>query len=215
MITSRENAIIIGTILGDAHLTKTSVRLEITHSEKQKMYLFWKYTELQRFVSAEPYRLENYDERYGKTYIRWKFNTRIDKFFEELYKFFYVKERKIIPKEIYFLLTSPLTLAVWFMDDGGRRNDCYGMFFNTLSFTREENEILSSCLKRNFSLDSRIHWVQDGYRLYIPSKEAKYFCELIHPYIIPSMSYKLSYDPVTTSFARLDRARDRRRKKLL
>jgi len=40
--------------------------------------------------------------------------------------------------------------------------------------------------------------------------EAKEFCKIVNPYIIPSMKYKLSYDPVTTSFARLDRARDRR-----
>ena len=96
------------------------------------------------------------------------------------------------------------------MDDGGRRNDCYGLFLNTLSFNKPEHERLRKCLRNNFSLDSRLHWVSDGYRIYIPSKEAKHFCELVHPFIIPSMRYKLSFNPVTTSFARLDRARDRR-----
>ena len=211
MISSREKDIIIGTILGDAHIgmLKTSARLEIGHSEKQKSYLFWKYKELKRFISSKPHKIKVFDSRYNKTYIQWRFKTRVNNFFKRLHHLFYPKGKKIIPSEICSLLKSPLSLAVWFMDDGGRRNDCYGMFLNTLSFTKQENEILSKCLKNNFSLNSNLHWVQDGYRLYIPSRDSKHFCELIYKHVIPSMHYKLSYNPVTTSFARLDRARDR------
>jgi len=111
---------------------------------------------------------------------------------------------------IHTFLKSPMVLAVWFMDDGGRRNDSYGLFLNTLSFTKAENELLRLCLQENHTLDSRLHWVQDGYRIYIPSRDAKRFCEIVSPYLIPSLKYKLSYNPVTTSFARLNRARDRR-----
>lgn len=213
-ISSREKAIIIGTILGDAHLgrTKTSVRLEIGHSEAQKDYVLWKYKELPRLISAEPHCIKISDQRYNKTHTQWRFKTKISDFLEDLYSLFYSdKGKKIVPKDICSLLVSPLSLAVWFMDDGGRRNDCHGLFLNTLSFTKAENELLRKCLKQNFSLDSRMHWIQDGYRLYIPSKDAKSFCEIIHPHILPSMHYKLSYNPVTTSFARLDRARDRRK----
>lgn len=129
--------------------------------------------------------------------------------FTELYGLFYQDRKKVIPANICDILQSPLSLAVWFMDDGGRRNDCYGLFLNTLSCTKTEHALLQMCLRENFSLDSRLHWIQDGYRLYIPSRDAKRFCEIVHPFVIPEMKYKLSYDPVTTSFARLDRARDR------
>lgn len=211
MVSNREKAIIIGTILGDAHLgrLKTDTRLEIGHSEKEKAYVFWKYKELQRFVGSKPHRIEIFDSRFQKTYIQWRFKTKINKFFTVLHYLFYSGTKKIITPKIYSLLKTPLSLAVWFMDDGGRRNDCYGLFINTLSFTEKENEILKKCLKEKFSLNCRIHWVQDGYRLYIPSKDTKHFSELVYPYIIPSMRYKLPYNPVTTSFARLDRARDR------
>ena len=214
MILPREKAIIIGTVLGDAHLAmlKTNARLEIGHSEKQRPYLFWKYRELKKFTSSKPHCLKIFDPRYNKLHTQWRFKTRVNEFFTELHQIFYPKGKKIITDKIHLLVKYPLSLAVWYMDDGGRRNDCYGMFLNTLSFTKKENRILSKCLKRNFSLNSHIHWVQDGYRLYIPSKDAKRFCELIYTYIIPSMHYKLSYNPVTTSFARLDRARDRIKK---
>lgn len=210
---SREKDIILGTVLGDGHIAmlKTGARLELTHSNKQKAYLFWKHQQLRRIAPSKPYRVETFDSRYQKGYIRWRLNTKVNKFFAELRNLFYLPSgRKIVPNSIGKILKSPLSLAVWFMDDGGRRNDCYGLFLNTLSFTRSEHEILRNCLKQNFALDCRIHWVQDGYRLYIPSKDSKRFCELVYPHIIPPLSYKLPYNPVTTSFARLDRARDRR-----
>lgn len=209
----REKEIVIGTVLGDGHLAmlKTNARLELGHSEKQKCYLFWKYRELQRFTSSQPHCLKIFDSRTQKVYVQWRLKTKINEFFSTFYYLFYSNGKKIIPREIDSLMKSPLALAVWFMDDGGRRNDCHGLFLNTLSFTKPEHEILRKCLKKNFSLDSRLHWVQDGYRLYIPSKDAKHFCELVYPYIIPSMRYKLSYNPVTTSFAELDSARDRRK----
>jgi hypothetical protein len=68
-----------------------------------------------------------------------------------------------------------------------------------------------SNIRKNFDIKSRIHWITDGYLFYIPSSEAKKFCSLVSPYLIDILRYKLSYNPVTTSFARLDRARDRSR----
>lgn len=217
MILSREKKIILGTILGDGHIAmlKTDARPEVAHSQAQKEYVLWKYEELRRRVLAKPYYCKISDERYGKTYFQWRFRTKIDPLFTDFRAMFYPAGKKIIPANINVLLTSPLSLAVWFMDDGGRRNDSYGLFLNTLSFTEEEHVLLQRCLLENFSLETRMHWVQDGYRLYIPSKEAQKFCEMIYPHVIPSMQYKLSYNPVTTSFARLDRARDRRARSLL
>jgi hypothetical protein len=213
MISAREKEVVLGTILGDSHIAmlKTGARLEMMHGEKQKKYIFWKYCELPSFVSAQPHRLEICDKWSHKVCIEWKFSTKVHSFFTTLREQFYPKDKKIVPSNISSLLISPLSLAVWFMDDGGRRNDCYGLFLNTLSFTKTEQEMLQECLRKNFSLDSRLHWVQDGYRIYIPSASARRFCEIVYPYIIPSMQYKLSYNPVTTSFARLDRARDRQK----
>lgn len=210
-ISSREKEIIVGTLLGDGHLAmlKTGARLEVAHSAKQKEYLFWKYQTLSRWVKTKPHCIRIADKRWKATYIQWRFRTQISEIFTELHSLFYPKGKKIVPATISQILTSPLSLAVWFMDDGGRRNDSYGLFLNTLSFTKSEHTLLQQCLRENYSLDSRLHWIQDGYRIYIPSKDARHFCELVHPYILPSLQYKLSFNPVTTSFARLDRARDR------
>lgn len=213
-LSQREKGILIGTILGDAHIRalKKESRIEIGHGGDQKEYLFWKYKNLKNWVNAKPHSLKIYDKRYKKHYYQWRFKTRSHKIFSDLRRLFYRKRKKIIPKNIDNLLTSPLSLAVLYMDDGGRRNDCYGSFLNTLSFTKEENVRIKHCLKKRFGIDSRIHWVGDGYRIYIPSREAKSFSNTIYKYIIPSMIYKLPFNPVTTEFALLDRARDRRKR---
>ena len=206
-----EQNILIGTILGDAHLRKLKreSRVEFNHSAKQKEYLFWKYRKLKRWCGAEPHLVRIQDDRYGKEYLQWRFSTLAHSAFQELRSIFYRNRTKIVPRTIKEILKSPLSLAVWFMDDGGRRNDSYGLFLNTLSFTKSEHEYLRECLRKNFGIESRVHWISDGYRLYIPSAQAKKFCKIVSPHVIDTLRYKLSYNPVTTSFARLDRARDR------
>lgn len=211
-LSQRENDILIGMILGDAHVRalKHESRVEVTHSEKQKDYLFWKYSNLKRWVISKPHLCKIYDKRYNKVYTQWRFRTKSHKAFSYLRNLFYSKGKKIVPKEIADFLKSPLSLAVWFIDDGGRRNDCYGLFLNTLSFTKKENLLLAKVSKKNFSINARIHWIGDGFRLYVPSNNSVKFCKIVSPHILDSFRYKLPFNPVTTSFARLDRARDRK-----
>lgn len=214
---SRAEEVMVGTILGDAHIAmlKTAARLEIAHTERQKEYVFWKHQELKSLDPSEPYCCKLYDPRVKKIFPQWRFRTKASPAMTEWRALFYPAGEKIVPENINTLLYSPLSLAVWFMDDGGRRNDSYGMFLNTLSFTKNEHAVLQECLMRNFSIETRLHWIQDGYRLYIPSREVKKFCELVCPYVIPTLQYKLSFNPVTTSFVRLDRARDRKARSFL
>lgn len=217
LISTKDREILFGTLLGDGFLYQMKngkSRLEVGHTTSQKEYLEWKYHSFTRFTKAKPHLVSFYDKRYRKKYFQWRFKTCADSFFNPFYSYFYNKEgKKIIRKSIVKIFNSPLSLAVWFMDDGGRRNDSYGMFLNTLSFSEHEHETLRECLLKNFSISTRIHSIQCGKRLYIPSDQAINFAKIVYPHLIPSMRYKLSYNPVTTSFARLDRARDRGKSK--
>jgi hypothetical protein len=208
-MTKTERDIVIGSLLGDASLklTTRSWCVQFLQSDKQKEYLFWKYRALRRIATNTPQRWMHFDPRYGKTYSFWKFQTRCLEEINQLRRVFYRNARKIVPRNIKNILTAPLSLAVWYMDDGGRRQDCHGMFLNTLSFVKAEQIKLQYCLQQNFGIKSRTHWISDGYRLYVPSSDAKKFCKIIGPYIIPSMQYKLPYNPVTTESAGIWRRR--------
>lgn len=208
-LSARELAIIIGTILGDAYVEQheNAARISVLHSLKQKELVSWKHKELERFVRMQPKQVEYFDSRYNKKYTQFRFQTRRYPVFKTLAQIFYRGRTKIVPKNIGNLLTDPISLAVWYMDDGGRRKDCHGMFLNTLSFSETEQKILQKCLMQNFGIKTRIHWITDGFRLYIPQSDALKFCQIIGPHILPSMAYKLPYDPVTTESAGLWRRR--------
>lgn len=207
-LSRTERSILVGTLLGDGHLELNGkdYRLQILHSYKQREYVLWKYQNLQRLALKAPVLLGMIDHRFHKTNLGFRFQTRNDKIFNALHQLFYRGKRKIVPTAIGDMLDAP-ALAVWYMDDGGRRKDCRGMFLNTLSFTDEEQATLQKVLKKRWKIETRLHWVQDGYRIYIPMKMSAKFTRIIAPYMIPSMYYKLPYDPVTTEPVPLERAR--------
>jgi hypothetical protein len=162
LISSREGEIVFGTLLGDGYLQlmkNGKVRLEVAHSMAQEDLVRWKYEEMKRFAGANPHLSVYYDLRYKKEYSQLRFKTKSDFFFLPFHRFFYGNGMKNIPDDISSILKSPLSLAVWFMDDGGRRNDSCGLFLNTLSFSLSEQELLRECLRNNFSIESRIHFV--------------------------------------------------------
>lgn len=210
-ITPQQRALIIGTLLGDGGLefvtSGKNVRLQILHSGKQEEYVKWKYHVLQSLVRTEPKLTSIFDERYDRSYTRMRFHTLCHKEFIKLRKIFYRGRTKIVPKEIDTLLIDPLSLAVWYMDDGKRRPDCRGIYLDTICFSMKEQKLLIRCLHKNFGVGGcRLHWNGEGYHIYIPYPASMQFREIIAPYIIPSMIYKLP--PITPE--RLSRRKVRR-----
>jgi len=193
-LSNTQKDVLIGTILGDACIescTKES-RIQIAHSEKQKNLVMWKYNHLKEWTLSPPKRIVFKDSRSHKTYYRWRFRTFSHPEFTRYKEIFYQNSRKIIPKNIAELLRSPLSLAVWYMDDGKRRPDCRGAYLDTICFPVKEQKRLMRCLEENFGIKgTRLHWNGDGYHIYIPYTSTPRLTALIKRYIIPSMIYKL------------------------
>ena len=186
-----QKAIIVGTILGDACLhenwSKTNSRLQIRHSIAQKEYVLWKYEALKSLVLTAP-------QHYGRTNSVW-FRTISHPDLTKLQQIFYRDGKKIIPKNIKQFLKSPLTMAVWFMDDGNARRDkgrLCSYNINTQSFTATENSILQKELKKIWNIETNLHSNHGYQRLYIKSQSVKRFTEIIKPHVLPSLSYKIS-----------------------
>lgn len=198
-LTDRQKSLILGTLLGDASIEKrwANPRLRIDHAAQQKAYVFWKYDILQNIATRQPHILHEKDQRSGKTFARWYFSTKALPelgFYQQL---FYRKGRKVIVEEISDCLRDPLSLAVWLMDDGYKRNDCDALRLSTDCFLYKEQLILQKCLDRNFGIRSAIHKKGATWNIYIPSTQMNVARALLAPHIIPSMSYKLPC-PVTT-----------------
>ncbi len=190
VLTKRQQEIIVGTLLGDGHLETQdkgeTYRLKIEHCGAQNEYLVWLYRELKSWIPSTPYtKVKN-----GKVYVGVR--TYSHEAFRSFGRIFYQEGKKIIPTVVEKLFT-PLSLAIWFMDDGSLKSTRHQTYvIHTLGYGRDELEGIQSILKNKFDLQTSLHKQKGKYwRLYIQSQSAKKFKELIKPHILPSMKYKL------------------------
>lgn len=195
-LTKRQKAIMVGAILGDSSVEKAwkNPRIRFAHSVKQKEYLFWKHDELQN-ISSKPALIKEKHWKMNKIYESWQFNTHALSELHYYRDFFYQNGRKVIRKSIADLLVDPLSLAVWFMDDGYKRNDCNALRLNTDSFSLPEQKLLQSVLKKNFGITSNMHKKGEYWNIYIPQSSARQFVQIVQPYILPSLTYKIHLAP--------------------
>jgi hypothetical protein len=75
------------------------------------------------------------------------------------------------------------------MDDGTWKNP--GVRIATNCFTKKEVELLKLTLETKFNLKSTLYKNNNKYQLYIKQESMDVLKELILPYVVPSMLYKL------------------------
>lgn len=197
-----ERAILMGSILGDGTLQKrgrNSFRHRVLHSVSQKSYVEWKYTKLNRLCqTTQPPK----EVTTKKGFVSVEFYTASGDFLKEFFELFYKQlptgnfVKTITPELIEKLPLDPILLAVWFMDDGSARNDCYAGNLATQCFSLEEHHLLKDYLKK-WDINCNIvkHSKKSGqYYLYIPRKAFPRLVEIIESTVseIPDMVYKLN-----------------------
>jgi len=192
-LSSIQRSILVGLLLGDGHLEAQNggktYRLKVEHSTKQKEYTDWLYEHFKNFVREKPITKEKLLN--SKKFTSYYFTTYSLGFFRFYAQQFYVDKKKVIPKIIRKLL-DPQALAIWFMDDGSLKSSYHKTYIiHTLGYTREDLLLVQKLLENKFSIKTRIHKQYDKFRLYFLSDTADKFRELIEPYLIPSMKYKL------------------------
>lgn len=196
-LNERQRSIIVGTLLGDGHLETVdkgqTYRLKITHSVRQKEYTEWLYNELKNLVRTPPQR--KLKKGINKTYEEYWFNTYSLGSLRFYAQQFYVYGEKVIPKIIGKLL-DPLTIAVWFMDDGSYKSNRHRTYIiHTLSFKKNNLKLLQDVLEKKYEIKTRLHkqYYKSSmkWRLYILSESADKFKNLIESFILPSLKYKL------------------------
>ena len=177
-----QQSIILGSLLGDGYMRcKANAHLQVTHSIAQKSYVDWKYKNLSEYILTPPKSYKGNSKRIG-----YRFFTRSLPEFTCFYKRFYVDGVKIIPSE---LKLTPLALAVWFMDDGSRSgNSCY---LNTQGFLLQDQLKLIDFLSKYFGLKPNCNRDKIYYRLRFSVEDSKKLTELIEPYVLPFLRYKL------------------------
>ncbi|MDI6603506.1 MAG: hypothetical protein QME57_05430 [Patescibacteria group bacterium] len=150
-----EKEIIIGVLLGDGYLNLTQGKeayLEIKQSKEKLSYVEWLHSQLERLGCTKIYQ--------RKDNLQWYFRSQELKCLTRFKEIFYRDKRKIVPLKIKRLLTSPLSLAVWYMDDGNidfRPKYHYSYVISINSFTFKEAKLLVETLNSNFGLRSTVN----------------------------------------------------------
>ena len=102
----------------------------------------------------------------------------------------YINGIKIVPSNIGDFLT-PLALAIWIMDEGGKVNK--GLNLATNSFTYSECLFLVKVLFENFNLKASVQsaGAPNQYHIYIWKESMPLLREIVLPYVHSSMKYKI------------------------
>jgi hypothetical protein len=172
-------------------------RLRFEWGDKNKEYAFHVYNIFSEWILTPPRKVERMNKN-KNIVITWAFQTFTHEVFNSLAATFYDQnKKKFIKKNLIIEHLTSRGLAYWFMDDGGRLTyDDYskGLVLNTHSFTKEEVEMLALELKTKFNLECWIKLNKRKYIIVISGNNYNQFKNLVIPYIIPSMLYKLKFE---------------------
>lgn len=185
-----QRSVLIGTLLGDGALKYrgNNCRLHIKHSFNQLSFVKYK---RQVFDNISSMNVRVFKQTVGKSdYSFAEFVTLTHPVFTRYYQMFYPSSKKIVPKNIDQLLTTPLSLAVWFMDDGAAENA--GATLQTHSFTIKEVIRLMSLIKCNFGIKTTKKLNKNKWIIYFPKASMPKLKDIISTYMLEEFRYKLA-----------------------
>lgn len=185
-------------ILGDGCLCITrgskNAILTITHSIKQKEYLSHKAHILEELTSVNVRESEAKGGYLGKSYKRIQVFTKTHPLYTSLYERMYHSKVKTV--DTFCMKTlSPQGLALWYQDDGYLETTKHGtkcVIFCTHSYPKTELEMMCYYLKKKFDLSFATKKYKEWYLLRLHQKENDKFVEIVSPYIVDCMRYKLA-----------------------
>ena len=185
-------SIFIGLLLSDAwlqcNLDKGNARLGIKQTLINSSYLLSVFFKLSHYCPSYP-RITRTTVK-GIKHSALQINTRAMPCITELYHLFYENGIKIVPKDLYNLLT-PEALAHWIAGDGTRGTS--GIYLQTQSFTIKENVFIMNVLMIKFNIKCSIHMQRNQPTIYISSKSMPIIRNLVSPYLHSSMRYKVFF----------------------
>ena len=185
-----QKEVLLGTLLGDSSLRIDkgckSPTISCAHSIKQKEYCEYK-TKIFKNLGAhcKCHKRHIADKRNNKLYEDCTMYIPANPALKSWYDSFYKDKVKCIPFNLFKYFT-PVSLAFMYMDDGSKIGNTYQIATNC--FTKEEITKFRIFLLEKFNLETSMF---KSHVLYIKQCSANRFTELIKPYIIPSMQYKL------------------------
>lgn len=194
--------IVLGSLLGDGSIAINpkykNARFSFRHSTKQKEYFFWKVAMLKEISGESCYWLQGSKKKPdGWGTAKYRFQSKALPSLTELYDLTHkgVSGTKVHVTRKWLNQLSPLSLAIWWQDDGSLVSDSRQGVLCTDGFSLKEVEIIHQYFKNVLKIETKIGQItgQEKYRIWIrSSEELKKFLRIIIPHIFSkSMLYKI------------------------
>lgn len=185
--------VILGSLLGDGslkiHPQYKNARFSFRHSIQQKEYFFWKVNQLKEISGEKCWWIQKNDGGFGGEKIRYQ-SLALESL-TEIYRLTN-ESAKLRIRRKWLNMFSPLSLAVWWLDDGSLIANSRRGVLCTDPFSCEEQKILARYLLKVWNVRvtiGRITRIWKGkqieyYRLWIRSSdELQKLLRIILPYI--------------------------------
>ena len=191
-IPSYIQGVIVGLLLGDAwarslNSTHQNARLGFKQGLINFPYFWHVFTLLSHYCSSYPHltsSIRNHKQSFGI-----QIYTRSLSCFTQFYLLFYVNGVKVIPFDIYNLLT-PVALAHWIMGDGMK--DRKGLILCTDSYKVVDAIKFMNVLIIRYRLECTLRFHRPNQpRIYILVKSMPTLQSIIFPHMHPSILYKI------------------------
>lgn len=185
-------SVVIGLILSDAWVRFNSNRsknalLGFKQSEAHSQYFWFVFSLLSHYCSTYP--LLKKGSRLGKQTIGLQFETRSMPCITALYHIFYTDGKKVIPLNIYDLLT-PAALAHLIMGDGAAQR--HGLILCTDSYSVQDVMRLLNVLIIKYRLNCTLRYhTPTQPRIYISERSMPLLQTIVHSHMCNSMLYKI------------------------
>jgi hypothetical protein len=198
-LTPMQKEAAIGLTLGDASLNTDNggktYRMKFEWGDRQKAYVDHVFSLFDQWVLSPPHKKVRISPK-GNEIITWGFQTLSHKAFNPLAELFLINNIKTIPNFLILNHLTPIGLAYWFCDDGGKldynkNSQNKSIVLNTQSFTEIEVNKLADELIKKFNFDCEVRSNKGKKVIVIKAVSYILFRELIDPYIISEMRYKL------------------------
>lgn len=201
-LSKRCKEVILGSLLGDGslkiHPQYKNARFSFRHSIHQKEYFFWKLEQLKEISGEKCWWIQKDDKGFGGEKIRYQ-SLALEPL-TEIYRLTNESNRLRIRRK-WLNMLSPLSLAVWWLDDGSLISNSRRGVLCTDPFSYEEQKILARYLLKVWGVKTTIGKIVrkwkgkqiEYYRLWIrSSEELQKLLRIILPHIkVTSMLPKI------------------------
>lgn len=196
-------------VLGDGSVERPergNCRIAISHIVRHTDYLMWKASIIERVTGfslneqvKDEYTYWPRDQKVYKNKKLIRLRSNAHPWFTKIRAHLYPGNNKTMSKHAIALL-GPIGLAILYQDDGSlstyvsKGSLTQSLLIHTLSHSYFELQAFAKHVVDNFGLIFRINEDRNkgnGFRLRLRNKDIERFIEIIEPYVVPSMLYKI------------------------